>query len=91
MLKPLLLYSRTLPSGVDYSKWFQFVSATYAALYSKLVEPKNPRESRTPNYALLVTLLCLQERDVFMATYSSLADHITTNKTIKKVRMSLFC
>ncbi len=60
LLKPLLKYSQALPSGVDYSKWFQFVNATYAALYSKLVEPKNPRESRTPNYPLLVTLLCLQ-------------------------------
>lgn len=84
MLQPLLQYSRQLPPGGDYAKWYQFVSASYAALYSKLIEPKNPRESRTPSYPLLVTLLCLQERDVFLATYSSLADHITTSKTIKK-------
>ncbi len=84
LLRPLLKVSSALPSGVDYTKWFQFVNATYAALYSKLVEPKNPRESRTPNYPLLVTLLCLQERELFLSTYSSLADHITAVKTIKK-------
>jgi hypothetical protein len=84
MLHPLLAYSRQLPAGVDYGKWFQFVSASYASLYSKLVDVKNVSESRTTMYPLLVTLLCLQEKEVFVATYSILADHITQPKTIKK-------
>ncbi len=84
MLHPLLAYSRQLPAGVDYGKWFQFVSASYASLYAKLVDIKNPSESRTLTYPLLVTLLCLQEKEVFVATYSILAEHITQPKTIKK-------
>jgi hypothetical protein len=84
MLHPLLAFSRQMPVGVDYTKWFLFVSSTYASLYSKLVDLKHPSESRTPNHPLLVTLLCLQEKEVFVATYSGLADHITQPKTIKK-------